>query len=232
MKWSGPQSAEGFELQNYRDETMAAKPAYSSPDDAGRTIFVTTPGADYGVWIGSEAVTDWIRPATFGGGAGGGMVHLKRFDLGAPAIQFDVPIGVTIKPDGTEAYRGIYINALLEAVSSNVQNPKMVVTADLVEANYYSSVGVAEPRLKNGFILTANPNLVRGFFMPWIDDGDMAYTYHLDTCDASRHITSPGFEAAVVWLPGSFTSFDTLRFYRDAGGDYGTNTFVDVWGVL
>jgi len=71
MQWSGHQDAQGFELQNYRDETLAAKPAYSSPDDEGRKIFVDTPGADYGPWVGDEDSGDWIRPGAFGGSGAG-----------------------------------------------------------------------------------------------------------------------------------------------------------------
>lgn len=67
MKWTGNQNAQGRELQNYRDEVLATKPSYSSPTDAGRKIFISTLGADYGEWVGDEEVTDWVRPAAFGG---------------------------------------------------------------------------------------------------------------------------------------------------------------------
>jgi len=70
-KWSGPQDADGNELQNYRDETLAAVPAYVSPDDAGRRIWVSTAGADYGPWVGDDDTGDWVRPSTFGGSGGG-----------------------------------------------------------------------------------------------------------------------------------------------------------------
>jgi hypothetical protein len=166
-------------------------------------------------------------------GSGGSMTHLTRFVLGtdAPATQFDVPLGVTIKPDGTEDYRGIYISAYLQAVSSSINNAKMVVTADLTETNYWYLASANDPRVKNGFITTSNPAYIRGYMFPWIDDGEMAWPNHQDTINATGQIQSAGFEGGWTWHPGAFTSFHTLRFYRASGGSYGADTFVEVWGV-
>ena len=68
VTWSGSQDAQGYELKDFRNEQLAAKPVYTSPDDEGRLIFVTTPGADYGPWEGDDVTGDWVRPASWGGG--------------------------------------------------------------------------------------------------------------------------------------------------------------------
>jgi hypothetical protein len=162
-----------------------------------------------------------------------GLDHLTRFDLANAAITFDVEIGATISPDGTQDYRGIYISAYLEAVSSGIADPKMVVTVDTTETNYYGMGGVNEPKLKNGTILTATALYIEGLIVPYIEDGDMAgVLYGSNVTTATRAPIGVAYNGNWGWLPGSITSFDTLRFYRDSGGSYNDTSCVDIWGIV
>jgi hypothetical protein len=163
---------------------------------------------------------------------GGGWPHLRRYDLPSAGTTFDVPILATICPDGSEDYRGIHLVAYLEAVTSSISDPKMIVTADTTESNYWGAGGINEPKVKNGSLLTATAMWLTGTIVPYIEDGDMvAYMFQSNVTTSSRAPVAGGSNFNWGWLPGSATSFDTLRFYRDSGGDFNDTCFVQLWGI-
>jgi hypothetical protein len=89
MKWSGNQDAQGFQLSNYRDETLDVLPAYVVGDDSGRKIFVgDIASPDYGPWIGDDPSGGWQRPGFYGGGGGGGYLEPSLMCVVEPHIFF------------------------------------------------------------------------------------------------------------------------------------------------
>jgi hypothetical protein len=63
-KLTGNLNGQGNALNDVRYELVAALPAPWNAAWVGRPIFVTTPGVDFGPWIGGTAA--WQRPSAFG----------------------------------------------------------------------------------------------------------------------------------------------------------------------
>ena len=64
-KWTGDQSAEGYELLDFSIHRVSTLPLPYDAAWEGRPIFVTSAGPNYGLWIGGK--TTWER-VTGGGG--------------------------------------------------------------------------------------------------------------------------------------------------------------------
>lgn len=161
----------------------------------------------------------------------GGMARGGRYDVPSAAATFQVPLGASIAPDGSEDYRGLLLNVYLEAVSSAISDPKMVMSNDLTESNYYGAGGGNEPKLKNGSLLTTTSHYYEGFLVPFIDAGSYIWSFRQANVTVATKSTTMGADLAWVWLPGSVTSFNQFNFYRDSGGNFNDTCFVEWWFI-